>query len=367
MREMPTKVLIVDDSALYRQSIQNVLRELSDVLVVGSASNGIEALRKIEQLAPDLLTLDVQMPDMDGIRLLQEIRRRRLPTKAIMVSSFTSDGATVTTEALLEGAFDFVLKPVGNDASRNRQNLKDTLDQKIRAYRYSRSVRTPSKGSTGSYESNESKSLLDAGLVSKCRAVLIGTSTGGPETLRQILPKLPGDFPVPVFVVQHMPPKYTHSLAQRLNGLCQMDVFEGEHGAVAQPGQIILAPGGRHMGLQINSGPLTIAIADDPPELAVRPSVNYLFRSATQTLEGHALAVVLTGMGKDGAAGCQQLKEKGGSVFAQSRDDSIVFGMPKAVIDAGLADRILTIPRMAPAIVRHLKNSQRSQATKRHE
>jgi two-component system chemotaxis response regulator CheB len=198
----PIRILVVDDSALYRQSIRNVLRDCAHVSVVGTAKNGVEALEKIGQLDPDLLTLDVRMPDMDGIELLNEIRRRKLRPKAIMVSGYTSEGAQVTTDALLEGAFDFVLKPSGGDAEANRRSLKESLEQKIGAFRVSTEQRAkPPRAAENDLAS--ASQVADGAPVaaSACRAVIIGTSTGGPRTLKNVLPKLPVGLPVPIFIV----------------------------------------------------------------------------------------------------------------------------------------------------------------------
>ena len=358
MISKPTSILVVDDSALYRQSIQNVLRDCENISVIGTAKNGVEALEKIAQLDPDLLTLDVQMPDMDGIELLNEIRRRKLRPKAIMVSGYTSEGAQVTTDALLEGAFDFVLKPSGDTAAANRRLLKESLEQKINAYR--ESAQQPGKqrhdGELGQPVPAPTSDIMPVAKLA-CQAVILGTSTGGPKTLKNVLPKLPDGLPVPIFVVQHMPAKYTQSLARRLNEICHYDVVEAGDLMEAKPGTAFVAPGGKQMKLERKGSRLLVRINDDDPENGVRPSVDYLIRSASEVLGGAVLAVIMTGMGRDGLAGCTQLKRDSGFVFAQSQDDCIVYGMPKAIVDEGLSDRILTSGKIAPAIVRHVKRS----------
>ncbi len=358
MSSNPTRILIVDDSALYRQSIQNVLRDCPEVAVVGTAKNGVDALEKIDQLDPDLLTLDVRMPDMDGIELLNEIRKRKLRPKAIMVSGYTTQGAQVTTDALLVGAFDFVLKPTGSNAEDNRQSLKDSLVEKIGAFRestrqFANNLRRSLDKPVGSNAIVESAPIAK----SACQAVIIGTSTGGPQTLKNVLPKIPAGLHVPILIVQHMPEKYTLSLARRLNEAAPYEIVEAADRMEATAGNAFIAPGGKQMKLEKNNSRLLIRITDDPPENAVKPAVDYLIRSASEVLDGAVLVVIMTGLGRDGLAGCQQLKEAGGFVFAQSRDDCIVYGMPKAIIDNGLADRILTSGKIAPAIVRHLKRS----------
>ena len=357
----PTRILIVDDSALYRQSINNVLREAADAVVVGSAKNGLEALEKIEQLDPDLLTLDVNMPDMDGIQVLQEIKRRQLPTKAIMVSSFTSEGAQLTTDALMEGAFDFVLKPSSGDAAGNRQQLSAALAEKIAAFRESTHRQRSVTGRSPAARTTTPAAVADSVPTrsSVCRLVILGASTGGPAALRVVLPKLPASLPVPVLVVQHMPAEYTRSLATRLNQVCPLEVVEAADNLEVTAGRIIIAAGGRQTRIRCVDGRLWCQVNDDPPENGTRPSIDYLVRSANESLAGHLLTVIMTGMGRDGLAGCRIVKRLGGQVFAQHQDDCVVYGMPKAVIDEQLADRVLTLGRLAPAIVRHVRGSRR--------
>ena len=362
MNADPTKILVVDDSALYRQSIHNVLREVEGALSVGIAKNGVEAIEKIEELDPDLLTLDVQMPDMDGIQVLREIKRRRLRPKAIMVSSLTAEGAKVTTDALMEGAFDFILKPSSNDSVANRQQLRDALEEKISAFREASNQRNRRRHAPVVNRAVAAGDVVEAAPApdTACRAVIIGTSTGGPEALKIVLAKLPAELQVPVFVVQHMPAQYTRSLAKRLNELCELDIVEAVDKTETAAGKVIIAPGGKQMKLQRRGGNLCVRVNDDPPENGLRPSVDYLTRSASNVLDGNVLAVIMTGMGRDGLAGCKKLKQAGGYVFAQCQDDCVVYGMPKAVIEEDLADRILPLGKIAPAIVRHLNRSRRS-------
>jgi two-component system chemotaxis response regulator CheB len=341
---------------LYRQSIQNVLRQSPNVTIVGTARNGLEALEKIEALDPDLLTLDLQMPDMDGLQVLMEINRRRLRVKAIMVSSFTSEGAQATTDALLEGAFDFILKPTGNDSATNRQLLKDALEEKVAAFRESTQQRGNHTRIVDKFRVATEAVFEPAPIPSfACRAVIIGASTGGPQALKTVLPRLPAELSVPVLVVQHMPAKYTCSLAKRLHELCALDVREASDGMEAIAGRVLIAPGGKQMKLERDGQRMLVRVNDDPSENGVRPAVDYLIRSASELYLGNVLVVIMTGMGRDGLLGCQNLKKAGGYVFAQSQEDCVVYGMPKAVIDEGLADRVLTMGKIAPAIVRHLK------------
>jgi two-component system chemotaxis response regulator CheB len=262
----------------------------------------------------------------------------------------------------MEGAFDFILKPSSSDSASNRQQLRDALDEKISAFREASSRR--SAGQTRPRESHRRtrEGVVDAAPApqSACQVVILGTSTGGPEALKMVLPKIPSALQVPILVVQHMPAQYTSSLATRLDSLCDLNVAEARDQVVVEPGTILIAPGGQQMKLESSGADLQVRVTDDPPEKGVRPSMDYLLRSVCEVVKGHALAVIMTGMGRDGADGCQQLKQAGGFVFAQHQQDCVVYGMPKAVIEAGLADRILPLGKIAPAISRHWNRSRRS-------
>ncbi len=356
----PTRVLVVDDSALYRQAICNILRAESGIEVVGIAKDGDEALARIRELDPDVLTLDVQMPGMDGIEVLREMNRQALRPKAIMVSSFTAEGAQVTTDALLEGAFDFILKPSGSDLTANRRTLRDALDEKIGAFRmWSRSRRGRAERLRATAAAAPAVAPAKPGKAPSavCRAVLIAASTGGPPALREVLSNLPGDLPVPVFVVQHMPARYTSALAQRLDGISPLTVEEAEDGTHARSGMAVLAPGGKQMLIYSRGGKAYVELTDDPPENGCRPSADYTLRSIVGAFDGDVLAVVLTGMGRDAFAGCEVVKRSGGTVFAQDEETSTVYGMPKAVADGDLANRILPLEGVARAITKHVTGS----------
>jgi two-component system chemotaxis response regulator CheB len=357
MTENPIRLLIVDDSALYRQMIRNVLREVPDVTIVGVARDGMDALRMMEELDPDLLTLDVQMPDMDGIQVLREINRRRLRSKAIMISSLTSQGAQVTTDALLEGAFDFILKPVGKDPADSRKRLYDALEEKIGAFRQTLASGRQRIRAIGAMPPRTILPQQKTTSSTVCRAVIIATSTGGPAALKQVLPTLPAELPVPVMVVQHMPPKYTRSLAHRLDEICPLQVAEAANGAAVKAGSVLIAPGGRQMKLNNRNERVQVQITDDDAEHGCRPSADYLIRSAIEIFRGQILVVIMTGMGRDGFEGCRLLKETDGSIFAQHPHGCVVYGMPKVVIDHGIADRVLPLGRIGPAIVAHVKRS----------
>ncbi|MGQ0635664.1 MAG: protein-glutamate methylesterase/protein-glutamine glutaminase [Planctomycetaceae bacterium] len=358
------RILVVDDSALYRQLIRNVLRDIPGVEVVGAAANGTEALEQLDRLSPDLFTLDVRMPGVDGIEVLRELKRRRCPTKAIMVSSLTASGAQVTTDALLEGAFDFILKPGGPDAEANRIALHAALVEKLEAFRARGgglvSWRRPAAAIKPAPATGPDNLTRDVSAGAGCEAVVIGTSTGGPSALRQVLPNLPGDFPVPILVVQHMPPQYTHSLAQRLNEASEIEVVEACEGMTVEPGWAYIAPGGKHMKVVPRGARRVIQITDDPPERSCRPSADYLFRSAAEVFDGKVLAVVMTGMGRDGSEGCRELKRRGAFVIAQHPEGCDVYGMPKAVVEEQLADRQVPLEGIADFLIRWISTPRRT-------
>jgi two-component system chemotaxis response regulator CheB len=352
-------IVVVDDSALYRQLVRNVLRDVPGVEVLGAAKGGQEALEMAAQLDPDLLTLDVHMPDLDGIHVLRELKKRRARCRALMLSSLTANGAQVTTDALLEGAFDFIQKPSGADAERNRVQLRESLADKISAFRASRSRRKLLPPTSRPVEvSNGAPSEEAAAPGFRCEALVVATSTGGPVALREFLPALPADLPVPVFVVQHMPPQYTKPLAERLNQACPLEVLEAVDGMAPEPGSVYIAPGGRHLKLERRVGKVRLKLTEDPPENGCRPAADYLFRSVSEIWPGRVMAVVLTGMGRDGMLGCRQIREQGGYILAQHADGCIVYGMPKAVIDEKLAHAVLPLEKLAPAVVQRIRRSR---------
>lgn len=351
----PLRVLIVDDSALYRQHVKNVLRDCAGVEVVGVARGGEEALKLVDELRPDLLTLDVQMPGMDGIEVLRELRRRRAKTKALMLSSLTATGAKVTTDALLEGAFDFILKPASADAGSNRQALHQALQEKIEAVRAAAPAgpaATRPRTESASTRQNDIDAIQPE---DRFQAVVIGTSTGGPVALRHVLPAFPEDFPLPIFIVQHMPAQYTHTLAERLNEASPLEVVEACSGMTPEAGWAYIAPGGRHLRVTQRAGRPVLQINDDPPENGCRPAADVLFRSAAEVYGGNVIAIIMTGMGRDGLESCRLLKQKGALIIAEHADTCVVYGMPKAVIDEQLADRVLPLDRIAPHVMRRVR------------
>jgi len=339
------RIVIVDDSALFRTLLRNAIAEIPDCEVAASVADGKSALQKIEELKPDLVTLDVEMPEMSGIAVLQELRRRRSTSKVLMVSRLTAAGAQVTTDALLQGAFDFILKPSGKDPGANKASLCADLAEKISALRDA--VSPPLERVSELPQALGKRLPRSAG----CEAVVIGCSTGGPDALGHLLSQFKADMPVPVFIIQHMPENFTASLAVRLNEACELNVSEATEGMRVGPGQVVVARGGRHLQLaRRGSGRFSISLADAPPEHNCRPSVDYALRSAVDAIGGRVLVVILTGMGRDGLEGCRLVRARGGSVIAQHADGCTVYGMPKAVIAAGQADQVVKLDAMAAAI-----------------
>jgi two-component system chemotaxis response regulator CheB len=342
----PLTVLVADDSALYRQMLQNVLRRIDGVEVVGFAADGREAVARARDVRPDVITLDVHMPVMDGIAVLRALRQHGLPTKAIMVSSLTSAGSPATVEALIEGAFDYVLKPVGLDPHLAREAIRMALAEKLSGCREAAVGRPLPKSEPG--PSGRPSGARRVAL--PYDAIAIGTSTGGPEALRTLLPRLPQDLPVPVLVVQHMPPMFTATLAARLHELSAVGVIEAAEGMVVEPGRAYVAPGGRHLRLAARDGRVTCVIDDGPARLGCRPSFNNLLESMIDLYGARLVAAVLTGMGSDGLDGCRRLRAAGGQVVAQSHETCTVYGMPKAVIEDGLAHAVLPPAALADAL-----------------
>lgn len=336
-------VLVADDSALYRQMLQNILQRIPGVEVVGVAVDGVEAVSRVLELRPDVITLDVQMPRLDGLGVLRELRSRGSHTKAIMVSSLTADGAPTTVEALMEGAFDVVPKPVGVDPHLARGCIHEALVEKLAAVadmllvpsQPDRPAAVPSVARTGG-----------RGIA----AIAIGTSTGGPQALRLVIPALPADLEVPVFVVQHMPAGFTASLANRLDEVSPLKVVEAAHGMPAAPGCVHIAAGGWHLTVEKRRDSVQCVLDAGPLRHGCRPSFDSLLESMVPVYGSRMMAVVMTGMGQDGLVGCRAVKAAGGYVIAQSPAGCAVYGMPKAVTEAGLSDATMPLESIAATV-----------------
>lgn len=348
------RVLVVDDSVVIRRLVTHALEQDPAIEVVGTASNGAIALQRIPQLNPDALTLDIEMPEMDGLETLRRVRREYPRVRVIMFSTLTERGAAITLEALTLGADDYVAK-ASNEGSLDRSlaRLRSELVPKIKQF-----FRLPGTGA-GLVQAAPAMPPREWSPRIPPRVLAIGVSTGGPTALGELLPQLPRGFPLPVLVVQHMPPLFTRLLAERLHASCELAVQEAEAGAPVVPGRILIAPGDFHMRVAAASGKVQVCLDQSPPENSCRPAVDALFASLGEVYGGAVLAVILTGMGQDGLRGVQILKARGARVLAQDEASSVVWGMPGAVANAGLADRVLPLDQMAPELLRVAGGGQR--------
>lgn len=344
------RVLVVDDSALARRMISGALEDDPDVEVVGLAANGSIGLARMDQLDPDLITLDVEMPGMGGLDTLTEIRRRRPSLPVILLSSLTRRGAEVTLDGLYRGASDYLTKPAGLGLDESRARLAEELRPLVRSL-----CRRLLAGPPPSPPPPPPRPIPseDAGPI---RAILIGASTGGPQALGQLLHELPADLPVPVLIVQHMPPLFTRILAESLSGRTPHRVREAVHGEPVAAGSFRLAPGDRHLEVVGPAAEARLGLTLGPLEHSCRPSVNVLFRSAARVYEAGVLAVVLTGMGQDGLEGARSVREARGRILVQDEASSVVWGMPRAVHEAGLATAVLPPADLGAEIARQLRD-----------
>lgn len=347
------RVLVVDDSVVIRRLVTHALSEDPAIDVVGAAANGAIALERIPQLNPDVLTLDIEMPQMNGLEMLRHLRRDYPRLRVIMFSTLTERGAAVTLEALSLGADDYVAK-ASNEGSldRSMERLRNELIPKIKQF-FSLPAepnRTPAQPAASPVPLAR---RIWSGGKARPKVLLIGVSTGGPTALAEILPKLPAEFPLPILLVQHMPPLFTRLLAERLGAHCKLVTQEATEGDAVTRGKILIAPGDFHMKLAaVNSG-VHVCLDQTPPQNSCRPAVDALFTSAAEVYGGAAIALILTGMGQDGLRGTQILKAQGAYVCAQDEASSVVWGMPGAVVNAGLADSVLPLNQVVPEILRH--------------
>lgn len=384
----PITVLIVDDSPFMRLTLQKILSQDPEIKVLDSARDGREGIEKLQTLNPQVVTMDVEMPVMNGLQALDEIMRWK-PTPVIILSAVTTEGTEATMKALDYGAFDVVAKPSGG-AGGDIQALARDLIEKVKGAAQVDPTRLSKKGiasrmtmkssgynapqNTANNSSQPSNrlpsspagikgSILSSSIsksVSTSMAypkypveiVAIGTSTGGPSALQKVLPQLPANFPVPVVVAQHMPPGFTGPLAQRLNGLCSLNVREGVHGETLRAGTIYIAPAGKQLQIVRRNGQLQLHIGDEAPiPTLYHPSVDVMFLSLAKEVGKGTLGVVMTGMGNDGQKGMREIKALNGFAIAEAEETCVVYGMPRAIVEAGLADRVVPLSEIGSVIV----------------
>ncbi len=352
------KILIVDDSAFMRKSLEILLSQDPDIEIVGFGKNGKEAVEKAKELKPDVITLDIEMPVMDGLTALQIIMKEA-PTTVIMISSLTTEGAESTLKAMQLGAVDFIPKEM-SFVSVNISGIKDSLIQKIKSVGNKKTIlgrlaRVRSDRKPTQHEisyGKESYGTAEKQLEKKrIEAIALGISTGGPISLQKVIPNIKGNLNVPLIIVQHMPPNFTKSLANRLNGMSKVSVKEAEHGEILKNGMVYIAPGGKHITFRKEGmSKYKVNLSDEPANTLHRPSVDVMMSAAANTWGNRTLGIIMTGMGKDGLEGAKLLNSKGGLVIAQDEESSVVWGMPRAIYEAGIADIVAPLEKIADLI-----------------
>ena len=343
------KVLVVDDSAFMRKAISGMLEKDPMIEVVGTARDGEEALEKIKALDPDVVTLDIEMPKMDGLTALRHIMME-CPRPVIMVSSLTQEGAEATFKALELGAVDYIPKQLSK-VSLEIVKIEKELQEKVKSV-------AKKKGKLKVKRKKIPEKSVDTtqfkGKVQKRDLVGIGVSTGGPMAVQQVLTKLPADFPAPILIAQHMPEAFTGPFAKRLDEICKISVKEAENGEVVKVGVAYVARGGHHLRMVQKVSRIELEVSKEPKDALYKPSVNELMHSIAVGVGKRGLGVILTGMGNDGLKGIEELKKRGGRAIAQSEKTCVVYGMPRAIVEANLADEVVDIGDMAEAIIRNL-------------
>lgn len=357
------KVLVVDDSALMRKIISDMINSEADMEAADTAKNGEDLLKKLAIISPDVITMDVEMPIMDGITALKELKMKEIKKPVIMLSSVSKQGTALTMECLQAGAFDFLPKPSGS-ISLDIDKVKDQLVEKIRAaythitlYKQNNEPRVIKKHEVKHenkiLDKNIEKHLFNKNLShNKINAVAIGASTGGPKALYAVITSLPKDIGVPIFVVQHMPVGFTKAFAERLNNNSEITVIEAQNGDIIEKNVVYVAPGGYHMEVGSDK---RIHLNTDPAIWGVRPAVDKLFISSSKVYKGNLMSVVLTGMGKDGANGTAEIKKNGGYTISEHESTCTIYGMPKAAFETGMIDMVLPLDEISGEIINAVK------------
>ena len=343
------KVVVIDDSAFMRKSLTLMLESDPEIKVIATARDGTEGIEKINKLRPDIVTLDIDMPGMDGLTALKIIMEQ-MPMPVLMVSSLTTEGAQATMQAFDLGAVDFISKDLSY-VSTNIKNIKYELIEKVKQIARSSLIHTRFR-MRRLVQSTQHKKVTDkpkfkkvpfGSIMLDLRAIVIGVSTGGPQALLNMIPKLPKQFPLGVAIVQHMPPHFTQTLAERLNSISNVIVKEAEHGEPIEPGKVLIAPGGKQMTFSNSSPRITAEISNEPMDILYRPSVDLMMTSAATAFNSPLLGIIMTGMGKDGIEGLKLIKSKGGYVISQDEESCVVYGMPRAALEEGVVDSVLSL------------------------
>ncbi len=345
------RVLIVDDSRMIRDVLTDILGDQPDIEVVGTAADAFEARDKIKELEPDVITLDVEMPKMNGLEFLDRLMRAR-PTPVVMISSFTERGSEITFRALELGAVEFVTKPKLNEQTPD--DYGQMIAEKIRAAKSAR-LKAPRRmeATAAGIEATMPpvmKRPVPRGVKTSDQVIAIGASTGGTEAIREFLVDMPVDCPG-IVIVQHMPENFTRMFAERLNGLCKINVKEAEHNDPILPGHAYIAPGGKHLWVKRDEGQLLAKLSTEPPMNLHRPSVDFLFLSAAKFLGADAIGVIMTGMGRDGAQGMLEMKKKGAWNIAQDEATSVIFGMPREAIELDATHEVAPLHKMRERVL----------------
>lgn len=386
-------VLIVDDTILYRRILREVVEGYPHCVVAGTAPDGEAALQRIAQGGVDLVLLDVEMPVLNGLDTLRRIKREHTGVGVIMVSGVNKNAAAITITALQEGALEFVPKPEGADPAASREQLSGQLKRHIEAFQTQRLLQQARRGGAppasreipaatlapsvapAAHAGPGMRSSVPAAaappgarrMPKEITAVVIGISTGGPNALHEMMPKLPGDLGVPVLVVQHMPPVFTASLARSLDKISVLSVEEAVEGGAVAPNRVYIAPGGKHMVLRRNvaGDAFEIGLNENPPENNCRPAADVLFRSVAAHIGGNVLSVIMTGMGADGCKGVRSIRQQGGVCLAQDEASCVVYGMPRSVAEAGLVDEVVPLNQLHERIAAWVRSPQLAAAAKR--
>ncbi|MGC8865860.1 MAG: chemotaxis-specific protein-glutamate methyltransferase CheB [Bacteroidales bacterium] len=342
------RVLVVDDSAYIRKVMRQMLDKSPFIEVVGTAINGLDALEKVELLDPDVITLDLIMPEMDGVSFLKELMKRK--PKPVVVASIASESGELAMAAMEAGAIEFIQKPTAL-ATEKVFEISSELIEKVKSAAQARLI--PAEKERVSVLPGEIPGFERERLAFDI--VVIGVSTGGPQALKSIIPLMPADFPVPVCVVMHMPVGYTSLYAQKLNEISAVEVLEASVGMQLLPGRVILGQAGEHFGIKrLPGGEAVVTFPSEPTESIHKPSVNVLFRSAAEVFGQRVLGVVMTGMGNDGQEGAAWIKARGGKIITQDEDSCVVYGMPRSVLEAGLSDKVVPLNQMLNTLIKEL-------------